>query len=72
MSKETYMIESLTRDMITSLMEERSLSMREAMDLVYRSHAYKSLTNLKTGLYYQSPVYLIDQLDEELPKTISV
>ena len=72
MSKETYMIESLTRDMITSLMEERSLSMREAMDLVYRSHTYKSLTNPKTGLYYQSPVYLMDQLDEELPHPDSV
>ena len=66
MSKETYMIESLTRDMITSLMEERSLSMRDAMDFVYRSHTYQALTNPKTGLYYQSPVYLMDQLDEEL------
>ena len=69
MSKENYMIESLTRDMITSVMEERNLPMREAMDIIYRSHTYKALTNPKTGLYYQSPVYLLDQLDEELKKS---
>ncbi len=66
MSKESYMIESLTRDMITRLMEERGISMREAMDIVYRSHTYNALTNLNTGLYYQSDVYVMDQLEHEL------
>lgn len=66
MSKENYMIESLTRDMITSLMEERNLPMRDAMDIIYRSHTYEALINPNTGLYYQSPVYLMDQLNEEL------
>ena len=66
MSKESYMIESLTRDMITRLMEERGISMREAMDIVYRSHTYKALTDPNTGLYYQSAVYVMDQLEHEL------
>ena len=35
--KETFMVETLTRELITRLMEERSLAMREAMDIVYNS-----------------------------------
>lgn len=66
MSKVSYMIESLTRSMITTLMEERGMTMREAMDVVYRSHTYAALSNPQTGLYYQSDAYVADQLEEEL------
>ena len=65
MSKETYMIESLTRDLIVRLMEEKKLSMRESMDLVYTSKTYKSLCNLETGPYFQSPAYIYDELEHE-------
>ena len=68
MSKETFMIETLTREMIVRLMEERSLTMREAMDIVYRSKTYLALNNTKTGLYFQSPAYLYDNLLQELNK----
>ena len=64
--KETFMIESLTCEMIARLMEERSLTMREAMDIVYKSKTYAALNNTKTGLYYQSPAYLYDNLQQEL------
>lgn len=64
--KETFMIETLTREMIAHLMEERSLTMREAMDIVYRSKTYDALSNTKTGLYFQSPAYLYDNLEKEL------
>ena len=60
------MIETLTREMIARLMEERSFSMREAMDIVYKSKTYKALNNLKTGLYFQSPAYLYDSLKQEI------
>lgn len=65
MSKETYMIESLTRDLIVRLMEEKGLSMREAMDFVYTSKTYKSLCNPETGLYFQSSAYVYDELEHE-------
>lgn len=68
MSRETYMIESLTRDLVTRLMEERKLTMRQALDVVYRSNTYKALSNPETGLYFQSAVYLYDELEEELEK----
>lgn len=64
--KETFMIETLTRELIARLMEERSMSMREAMDIVYKSQTFAALNNLGTGLYYQSPAYLYDTLSQEL------
>ena len=64
--KETFMVETLTRELITRLMEERSITMREAMDIVYSSKTYTALNNLKTGLYFQSPAYVYDVLKIEL------
>ena len=57
--KEIFMIETLTSEMIARLMEERSLTMREAMDVVYKSKTYEALNNLKTGLYFQSPEKMV-------------
>lgn len=64
--KETFMIETLTRELIARLMEDRRLTMREAMDIVYQSKTYTALSNLETGLYFQSPVYVYDILEQEL------
>lgn len=64
--KETFMVETLTRELIARLMEERSLSMREAMDIVYNSKTYAALNNLNTGLSFQSPAYVYDVLEEEI------
>lgn len=64
--KETFMIETLTRELIVRLMENRSLSMREAMEIVFKSKTYAALNNLGSGLYYQSPTYLYDTLSQEL------
>lgn len=69
MSKETYMIECLTRDLTTRLMNERNISMQQALDAVYTSKTYLALTDLETGLYFQSSVYLYDILENELKHT---
>lgn len=66
MSRITYMIESLTRDIIARLMDEKGLTMRQAMDVVYRSKTYAALSNPETGLYFQSPVYVYEDLEKEL------
>ena len=63
--KETFMVETLTSQLIARLMEERSLTMREAMDVVYNSQTFAALNNLNTGLYFQSPAYVYDVLEEE-------
>lgn len=67
MSKETYMIESLTREVIVRLMEDDGLPMREAMDKLYSSKTYNSLTQIETGLYFQSASYIYDELSQENP-----
>ena len=69
--KETFMVETLTRELIARLMEDRSLPMREAMDVVYNSRTYAALNNLNTGLYFQSPAYVYDVLEEEMTNYIS-
>ena len=51
---------------ILMLMEERSLSLHEALDTVYNSETYAKLTDPATGLYFQSPVYIYSYLDKEL------
>ena len=56
--------------MIARLMEERSMTMREAMDIVYKSKTYAALNNTKTGLYFQSPAYLYDSLEKELKNAL--
>ena len=64
--KETFMVETLTRELIVRLMEEQSLPMRKAMGIVYNSKTYAALNNLNTGLYFQSPAYIYDILEQEL------
>lgn len=64
MSKEGFMIESLTRDVIALLMDE-GLSMREAMDAFYASQTFCALSDPETGLYIQSPAYIFDEYKSE-------
>lgn len=65
MIKETYMIESLTRDLVTRLIEEQGLTMRDAFDKVYRSSTYFALSNIESGLYFQSANYVYDEFMHE-------
>lgn len=61
-----FQIECLTKDLVTMLMEERGVTMEQAMDMVYNSHTYEKIENVRTGLFYQSAVYVMDMLQEEL------
>lgn len=64
--KESFMIESLTRDVIALLMEEDGLSMRDAMDKFYSSRTFDALSQPETGLYIQSSAYILDEYRHEL------
>lgn len=61
-----FMIECLTSDMIQILVEDRGISMPEAMDLLYNSKTYEKIEDERTGLYYQGAVYVMEFLNEEL------
>ena len=63
-------IESMQEDMVTDLlavlMEDRKMSMQDAMLLLYNSDTFGRLMDAESGLYYQSVGYVMDCLDNEL------
>ena len=61
-----FLIECLAKDLIEILMEERGYGLEEAMDVLYKSHTFEKIENEKTGLFYQSPVYVMEFLNDEL------
>lgn len=60
------MQEDMTADMLSILMEDRNMTMQDAMLLFYNSDTYARLQDAESGLYYQSPGYVLDCLDNEL------
>ena len=61
-----FQIEHLTQELVTMLMDDRNMTMEQALDTVYRSHTYKKIEKASTGLFYQGAVYVMDMLEEEL------
>ncbi len=62
----TYMKTFVTKQLILLLMEKENISMQEAVDTLYNSETFQKLSNTNTGLYFQSPRYVFDYLNEEL------
>lgn len=60
------MQEDMTADILSILMEDRKMTMQDAMVLFYNSDTYARLQESESGLYYQSPGYVLDYLDNEL------
>lgn len=63
-----YMNECMTRDVISMLVEKKGLAISDAMELFYNSQTFEKLSDPKTGLYFQSPVYVFDTLEQEMAK----
>ena len=61
-----FQIECLTNELIVMLMDERGITVEQAMDTVYSSHTFEKVERPSTGLYYQGAVYVMDMLREEL------
>ena len=60
-----FQIEVLSGQLVDMLMQERGISMEQAMDVLYNSRTFEKVENPKTGLYYQSAPYVMDMLHEE-------
>ncbi len=52
------MVEDMTTDLISLVMEREGATMPEAFHKVYTSPLYDVLRNPKSQLYYQSPGYV--------------
>jgi len=52
------MIELVTADVISAIMEEDSLPLQEAMNVFYNSEVFERLCDPETGLYRESGGYV--------------
>ena len=67
MSKEVeFVIEDLVKELALRLMEERGLSMKEALDTIYNSETYTKVLDLRTSLFSQSTAYVYSILETEI------
>lgn len=54
--------EQLTASMIQILVEEHGYSLEDALDRVYTSPIFEKLSNPNTGLFFQSPRYVLSYI----------
>lgn len=57
-----YLKEQLTSRIIQILAEEQGYSLEEAFDRVYTSPIYEKMSDASTGLFFQSPRYVLSYL----------
>ena len=57
-----YLKNQVTARMIQILTEEQGYSLEEAIDRVYTSPIYEKLSDVSTGLFFQSPRYVLSYL----------
>lgn len=60
-----YMVECNARDIALMLMEEKNISIEEALRLLYSSKTFENLKNKNSGLYFQSSGYVYEYLRRE-------
>ena len=61
-----YQVECTTRDLADKLVGDFSMTVPQALRVVYNSKTYEKLINPKTGLYFQSPLYVYGFLKNEV------
>ena len=61
-----FLIEYLAKDLIEMLVKDKKLTVQEAFNILYTSKTFQKVEDPETRLYYQSPVYVMDMLEEEL------
>ncbi len=66
MTKEAFMIEEISKEIVLLLMQSHGMIMAEALRTLYTSDTYSRLINEATGLYTQSTAYVYGYLSNEL------
>lgn len=62
------MNECMMRDLAMMLIKKYNVSLSEALHILYNSETFEKLQDERTGLYFQSPVYVFDFLQKELSR----
>lgn len=60
-----YMKEALTADMAEFLSRDYGMSISDALDTIYNSETFSKLSEPRTGLYFQSSLYVYSFLKNE-------
>lgn len=60
-----YMKNCLISDIIAILVEERGKDISQAFDMLYNSDTLQKLETPRSGLFFQSPRYVLSYLDSE-------
>lgn len=66
MTKELFMIEEISKEIVLLLIEEHQMSLNEAFKALYTSDTYSRLIDIETGLYAQSTAYVYEYIEKEL------
>ena len=61
-----FLIDSLVEQLVVMVVEEYKVSVPQALELLYNSQIYEKITDLDTGLYYQSAGYNYKMLRHEM------
>lgn len=61
-----FQIESLTTELIHLLIDEYNWDFNRALDELYHSETYHKLEDERSGLYYQSALYIFQYLKNEI------
>lgn len=60
MSRQEQLIEYITDDIVSFIMEDFKVLVLEAMQRLYTSETFSKLNNVETGLYLESSAYVYD------------
>lgn len=66
MNETNYMTECMAKDLALLLMEQYGMDIETALDTLYTSDTYAKLKDERTGLFFQSPLYVFDFLKKEI------
>jgi hypothetical protein len=66
MSKQDLLIEYITQDIVTFLIEDLHIEIKEAIGKLYNSETYEKLLDTETGLYLEGSAYVYDILKTEI------
>lgn len=61
-----FLVECLSTELVTMLMDTYGWDMRQALDELYASETYDRLCDPDSGLYYQGAVYVFSFLKNEI------
>ena len=53
-------------ELTAMLMEEKKMTLQQALKVLYNSRTYEKLSNPESHLYFQSPGYVYSFLEDEL------